>query len=99
MAKKKPTSSGDDPPIAQPRSSPKSANFALAKVEPEEDEEERPQSARAAIRSWSESGGAREATFKKRPPSDGKLGEQRRAVGFASVLQAARQARKAGLAV
>ena len=90
MAKKKPAAAAfDAPPMAQPRSYPKSANFALPKVEPEEDEEERPQSARAAIRSWSESGGAREATFKKRPPSDGKLEQQRRAVGFASVLQAA----------
>ena len=65
---------------------PKSANFArqLTGLEVNDDEDERPQSARAAVRSWSDSGGMRDATFRKksghRTPSS---------VGFATVLAAA----------
>ena len=67
---------------------PKSANFArqLTGLEVDDDEDERPQSARAAVRSWSDSGGMRDATFRKksgrRTPSS---------VGFATVLAAADQ--------
>ena len=65
---------------------PKSANFArqLTGLAVKDDEDERPQSARAAVRSWSDSGGMRDATFRKksghRTPSS---------VGFATVLAAA----------
>lgn len=51
---------------------PKSANFQRQETGLELDDgdmKEAPQSARAAMRSWSASGGEREATFKKRPPS------------------------------
>ena len=55
-------------------------------------EEERPQSARAAFRSWSLTGGTREASFKKKPKllsldsSDAPPPPKQRAVGFAAVL-------------
>ena len=54
-------------------------------------EEERPQSARAAFRSWSLTGGTREASFKKKPklmtPSkEAAARPKQRAVGFAAVL-------------
>lgn len=64
---------------------PKSANFARMPtgLEVEEDEKEAPQSARAAVRSWSASGGMREATFKK------KHAPANKAVGFGIILQAA----------
>ena len=66
------------PPAAQPKAFPKSANFARMPTGLEVDDEDRmptPQSARAAVRSWSSTGGMREATFKKkRPPSNGAFG-------------------------
>ena len=79
-----------DVPVADKRQYPKSANFALPVAEKPEDDEERPQSARAATRSWSASGGTREATFKKRrgPPRGGTDGKSN-AIGFATVLSAA----------
>ena len=99
---------GDDnqgpPPAAAPRVYPKSANFAIAADGTRDsrrtgdfdvdEEQEAPQSARAAVRSWSASGGTREATFKRRPASHGKFGNDgggnvASAVGFAVILNAA----------
>lgn len=79
---------------------PKSANFAVQKRESEFEQEDTdvPQSARAAVGSWSASGGTREASFKKRPPSSGTLSESQSAMGFAVVLQAADGARPLSLA-
>ena len=76
-----------------PRVYPKSANFALPVRESEADPDEAPQSARAAVRSWSTSGGMREATFKKRPASSSSFGKANGgAVGFAVILNAADEA-------
>jgi hypothetical protein len=79
-----------------PKVYPKSANFARMPtgLELEEgDVDTQPQSARAAVRSWSATGGMREATFKKRPASR-EFSDKRRpnsAVGFASILNLADQ--------
>lgn len=85
------TSATVGPPAAVPRVYPKSANFATERVSylvDHEDSTEQPQSARAAVRSWSASGGMREATFRKRPPSYTHEGVST-GLGFASVLNAA----------
>ena len=73
-----------------PKQYPKSANFARLPtgLEVAHDEAGAPHSARAAVKSWSSTGGVREATFKKKPPSNAKL-DGNSAVGFAVILQQA----------
>jgi len=79
------------PPAAVPRVYPKSATFErVSDLADYEESAELPQSARAAVRSWSASGGMREATFRKRPPSHSQLGAGAASgLGFATVLNAA----------
>jgi hypothetical protein len=79
---------GARPGAAPDRQYPKSANFALPVPEPMADEVEAPHSARAGTKSWSSTGGLREATFKKRPLPRDDGGGSGSALGFASVLQA-----------
>ena len=76
------------PPVVQ-RAYPKSANFALAKLE-SVSQSEVPQSARAAnSRSWSASGGVRDATFRKQRLGAPKNALDTNPVGFSVVLGAA----------
>lgn len=89
MKKKAAGASGGATPAT--KAYPKSANFALGSAAGDKDEDQPAdgsQSARASVRSWSATGGMREATFKKRCNSCS-AAERQHAVGFAVVLQAA----------
>ena len=92
-----PSASGSaSPPTASAKVYPKSANFTRMATGLEvEDLDEAPRSARAAVRSWSASGGNRDATFKKKSTSKmssanlDRAGNPKSAVGFAVIIAAA----------